>query len=60
MNSGGFNLVYWGGWWRLEIWFFLWIGIRVVFGRRFFVGLEFVVLILEEVGILESLNISKF
>lgn len=59
IQSGGSNLVHWGGWWRPETWLLPWTGTRAAPGRRSLAGSESVALTLEEAGILESSNISK-
>lgn len=58
-QSGGSNLLHWGGWWRPETWLPPWTGTRAAPGRRSLAGSESVALTLEEAGILESSNISK-
>lgn len=58
-QSGGSNLVHWGGWWRPETWLPPWTGTRAAPGRRSLAGSESVAATLEGAGILESSNISK-
>lgn len=58
-QSGGSNLVHWGGWWRPETWLPPWTGTRAAPGRKSLAGSESVAATLEGAGILQSSKISK-
>lgn len=58
-QSGGSNLVHWGGWWRRGTWLPPWTGTLAAPGRTSLAGSESVAVTLEAAGILESSKISK-